>query len=76
MSSATGWQPPLKVEQQAAEPDMMFPLQVSWASSPKQAMPSARPAVRSENLSVGSWQLQGFVNKAQGPRSSGPSIHC
>lgn len=76
MPSATGWQAPLRVEQQAAEPDVMFPLQVLWASSPKQDMPSARPAVHSENLSVGSWQHQSFVKKAQGPRSSGLSIHC
>lgn len=73
--SAIEWYPPLRVEQQAAEPGMKFPLQMLWVSSPKQAMPSARPASRSEYLKVGSWQHQSFVKNAQGPRSSGLSIH-
>lgn len=68
------WYPPLRVEQQAAEPGMKFPLQMLWVSSPKQAMLSTRPASRSEYPNVGTWEHQNFVKKAQGPRSSGLSI--
>lgn len=67
-----GWYPPFSVEQRIAEPDTRLPLQVSWCSTPKQAMLSSRPAKLKRSL--GSRQgekLHDFAENTCGSSSSG-----